>query len=352
MIKSVHEYTISQLFETESSIIYTIPRYQREYQWSTQHWEKLFDDVVENDSGYFIGSIICINQSTDSLAVQNLEVVDGQQRLTTISLFFAALYSYLLKIDSELDEEQKFEILNIKRKLTLKKGVNQLRIIPQIQNHNLEDYRFIMSDIKLIGHHNRPAFLGNRKIQKAYKYYQTRIEDYINDSQDKNKTLFNLLDKINQAMVVKIEVFSHSEAYILFESLNNRGMPLTAVDLIKNDLLARLEMKESGKIDDYFEQWMQLLNFLTDDYNVQERFFRQYYNAFKENLNSAFKGDSRKKDPLGNLATRTNLIQIYQELIKKDPHKFLNDILDAGKLYSIIIGNNEDDEYKSLKKSL
>ena len=107
MIKSVNNYPISQLFDIEAGVIYAIPRYQREYTWSTAQWESLFDDVEENDPGYFLGSIICINQSTDSLAVQRLEVVDGQQRLTTLSLLFAALYSAMKTHESNLDEDQR-----------------------------------------------------------------------------------------------------------------------------------------------------------------------------------------------------------------------------------------------------
>ena len=92
MIKSVNNYPVSQLFDIEAGVVYAIPRYQREYTWKMDQWESLFDDIEENDPGYFLGSIICINQTSDTLAVQRLEVVDGQQRLTTLSLLFAALY--------------------------------------------------------------------------------------------------------------------------------------------------------------------------------------------------------------------------------------------------------------------
>ena len=108
------------------------------------------------------------------------------------------------------------------------------------------------------------------------------------------------LDKVSQACLVKIEVASHADAYTLFESLNNRGMPLTAIDLIKNKLLARLETTEPGKVDHYFDVWNKLLGYLGDDYSVQERFFRHYYNAFKDPLNVPFrKDDDKRKDPLG-----------------------------------------------------
>lgn len=353
MIKSVNNYPISQLFDIEAGVIYAIPRYQREYTWSTAQWESLFDDVEENDPGYFLGSIICINQSTDSLAVQRLEVVDGQQRLTTLSLLFAALYNAMKTHESNLDEDQRGELLNLKRKLVLKKGDDQLRVIPQIQNNNQNDYRAVLSDIGVIGQVDTPAYAGNRKIYRAYRYFQGRIQDVLADQRNPVESIMAFLEKVSQACVVKIEVASHADAYTLFESLNNRGMPLTAIDLIKNKLLARLETTDSGKVDHYFDVWNKLLGYLGDDYSIQERFFRHYYNAFKDPLNEPFrKAEDKKKDPLGPVATRSNLIQIYEKLINQDAKHHLQDIRAAGQLYALMLSRNTDEVWVSLDKPL
>jgi len=67
LINTVNKYPISQLFDPESNWIYEIPKYQREYTWSTWQWEDLFDDLTENDPGYFLGSIICINTTIDPI---------------------------------------------------------------------------------------------------------------------------------------------------------------------------------------------------------------------------------------------------------------------------------------------
>lgn len=63
MIKSAHNYPVSQLFDLEAGVIYTISRYQREYSWTKTQCEILFDNIHDNSPGYFLGSIICINQS-------------------------------------------------------------------------------------------------------------------------------------------------------------------------------------------------------------------------------------------------------------------------------------------------
>jgi uncharacterized protein with ParB-like and HNH nuclease domain len=343
MIKSVNNYPVSQLFDIDVGMVYVIPRYQREYTWGKNQWENMFDDILENNPGYFLGSIICINQSTDALLVQRLELVDGQQRLTTLSLLFAAIYQALKTEYDKLDEEQRNEMLNLKRKMVLKKGDDQIRVIPQIQNNNLNDYKAILAKTGIIGVCDVPANAGNRRIFRAYRYFQSRIEKMVNNQDNRLETIMELLDRISHASMVKIEVASHADAYILFESLNNRGMPLTAVDLIKNKLLARLESIEPGKIDHYFRDWNRLLGYLGDDYTIQERFFRQYYNAFKDDLKSVYQVP---------VATRSNLIQIYENLINHDAKECLQTISAAAKLYSLFLSRNQDDALNGLEKSL
>lgn len=353
MIKSVNNYPVSQLFDIEAGVVYAIPRYQREYTWNKTQWETLFDDVQENNPGYFLGSIICINQTTDTLAVQRLEVVDGQQRLTTLSLLFAALYQSLKLHEKDLDDEQRAELTNLKRKLVLRRVEDQIRVIPQIQNNNQNDYRAILSDVGVTSTFDTPAYAGNRKVFRAFRYFQSRIEELVNGNEDRLALIMAFLDKVSQASLVKIEVASHADAYTLFESLNNRGMPLTAIDLIKNKLLARLETTEPGKVDHYFDVWNKLLGYLGDDYSIQERFFRHYYNAFKDSLNTPFrKEDDKKKDPLGPVATRSNLIHIYEKLINQDAKNQLQAIRAAGQLYALMLGLNADEAWAPLAKPL
>lgn len=343
MIKSVNNYPISQLFDIESKVVYAVPRYQREYTWSKSQWENLFDDVLRNDPGYFLGSIICINQSDDALDVQQLEVVDGQQRLTTLSLLFAAVYDALKKRRDDLDDDQQVELVNMKRKLVLKNVNDQIRVSPQVQNSNYDDYRTVLSEIGVISSYAQPLYAGNRKIFRAFRYFQERLEKLSEGKDNAIAVTMNFLDKVSRANLVKIEVASHADAYILFESLNNRGMPLTAVDLLKNKLLAKLERLEPGKINYYFEKWNELLKFLGDDYKIQERFFRQYYNAFREELKEIYQVP---------IATRSNLIQIYEKLVDHDAKKFLEEISRAGKLYGLFLLRSQEEINAILEKPL
>lgn len=349
---NVNKYPISQMLDPESKIVFEIPKYQREYIWGTHQWEQLFDDLAENNNGYFLGSIICINTTVDSINSPKFEVVDGQQRLTTISIFMTALYSELFKLYDQLDEDQQADVLQIKRRLVLKKTESGIRIIPQVQNSNYDDYMGLLAENKLIAPRSMPKFAGNRRIVKAYWYFKKRIEAELAESDDAVAKLFDILDKVNSAILVMIDVSNHADAYTLFESLNNRGTPLTAVDLIKNLLLSKLDVNDSENLDYYFTRWTEVIDYIGDDYSVQERFFRQNYNAFRSAINAPFiKDKDDRKYPLGPLATRSTMLDIYERMVVRNPKEFLETILDHARIYSGIILRNTEDLDPVLKES-
>ena len=335
MIKSAQNYPISSILDTEVKVRYVVPKYQREYVWKKAHWEDLFDDIQTNPTGHFLGSIICINRSDDVMQTQELEVVDGQQRLTTLSLLYTAIYAQFAKL-GDLDDETKHELYNLKCRLLVKGGGKVLRVEPSYQNKNSQDYRAVLEKAGILQDVEQSPNMGNRRILKAYRYFEERLGqvDEKGERQFPVASLRQLLEKLNAASLVKIEVNSHSDAFILFESLNNRGEPLSALDLIKNKLLAVLEKQQADSIDENFKRWTKLLENLTDDYSVQERFLRQYYNAFKFKDEISVKGFP--------LATRSNIIEIYEKLIDKNATKTFGDLFEKAKLYNRIIAPDEE----------
>ena len=342
MIKSVYNYPLSTLLDIESGVVYAIPRYQREYTWSRAQWDALFEDLLDNELHYFLGSIICINQSQDALTVQSLELVDGQQRMTTLSLLLAAVYQSYRTLP-HLGMEQQIELYNLKHKLVLKKKSDQPRLIPQVQNNNQQDYFAVLGQTGILDDVETVPNAGNRRVMKAFRHFISRIELYLEHSADPIASLQALLEKVNTATLVKIEVAGHSDAYTLFESLNNRGVPLTAIDLIKNKLLAVLESKDPGSIDKQYNRWKKVIDALGDDYAVQERFFRQYYNAFKPDL----------KDVVSvPVATKSNLMQVYEKLIVHDAEGFLHAMICLSSRYAQIVGYRAVPEQPKLSSLL
>lgn len=356
MIKTVDQTTVADIFSINSDKEYRIPKFQREYTWGINEWDALFNDVTDNDYGYFLGSYICVNGG--SLTNTVLEVIDGQQRLTTLSLLLTALYEKLSALEEQMEMEDKTELSNLRSELANKKMITSpagrkyeytQRLFLQRQNLNDEDYSFVLSEKGIISaKKNCPLYFGNRRIAKAYRHLSQLLDEKVseikqdNPNADEISALFSIKSKFEQAVLVGIEVDTNKDAYMLFESLNHRGVPLSALDLIKNTLIAQAPTERDA--DNCYEQWKQILaNIGQDDYSIQERFFRQYYNAFREELNAPYTVPD-KKYYLGYLATRTTLLDIYEKMIKSDYVKLLNDLLTKSQKYSIIVNNN-DEEY-------
>lgn len=356
MIKKVDQTSVADIFSINSDRIYRIPKYQREYTWGTRDWDALFKDVTENDNGYFLGSYICVNSG--SLNGTTLEVIDGQQRFTTLTILLTALYEKLSALEDQMEAEDKTDLANLRGELANKKQqVSALgrkyhytqRLILQKQNMNDEDYSYLLSLKHVISENkNRPTNFGNRRIAKAYSHFIKLIEERIEEIKAENpdtddiSVLFYIKNQFEQAIMVGIEVDTNKDAYMLFESLNKRGVPLSAIDLIKNTLIATADSESDA--DDAYELWKQILNNIApNDYSVQERFFRQYYNAFREELNKPY-NDPDKKYHLGYLATRTTLLDIYEQIIKHNYRALLDDLYVKSQKYALIV-NNSDEEH-------
>lgn len=326
MISNATKYLVSDIFGTENQIRYVIPKYQREYTWRKENWEELYNDIFDSETNHFIGSIICIKTDSDALAPE-LELVDGQQRLTTLSLLFVAIYKSLHDINGT-DDDSKFELKNLERQI-INKNTHDTKIELSRQNHNNEDYLSVLNDAHILEYdqHDNNKNKGNRIIYRCYRYFLNRLQGI------QYADLINLKDKINLTLLVKIEVDSHSDAFILFESLNNRGTPLSAIDLIKNKVLAEFDRNGAISVDEAFHKWNIIIDNL-QDYTVQERFLRQYYNAFKVDTD-------RIKVPNITKATRSNLIKIYEVLIGRDSEYIFDDIIKKSSLYHDLLFPNE-----------
>ena len=359
MINSVEDPTVANILSTDMLKIYDIPRYQREYTWNQRDWANLYDDITQNDAGYFLGSFIVVNGTVDSKRdTIHYEVIDGQQRLTTLSLFLAAVYARIMEHKDSIDDDMMLDdIRPLRNRLILKSDKSKTRVIPQVQNHNLEDYRWILNEhIGLDAVMQKPKFLGLRKMSKAFNYFYDRLGE---DVEGRNgiecvRCLLDICRLVCSAVVVQITVDSHADAYTLFASLNNRGVPLSAVDLIKNMLLGKVAGVDDEQLDYYFERWQEVLHNLGDDYKTQERFFRQNYDAFRREVNKPFIGESGSQLPLGSVATRSNLLKIYEKRMESDDGalKVLDELTENSALYSKIIGLDQESPDSELSHQL
>ncbi len=303
MVDKAAAISIKNLFD----VYYEIPEYQREYSWRLENWENLFNDLNESDKDYFLGTLICIVDGDTPM-----QVVDGQQRLTTLSIFRLAIFK---KLNDKFtifgsDRAKNREFLNLESSLYDKK--NKL----QLQSNNKSEYEKLID--KIINNKNE-NFDNRLRIFKAYNYFEEKLSDYTVDE------FFNILDKINGALVVRIEVKSDQDAFILFESINNRGMPLSPIDLIKNKIFAQLAKNKIKNIEQNNKEWQKILDSI-DDFNDQVRFLRHYYHAFQNDEKIGIKGYTK--------ATKSNIIKIYSEHIEKDVKFIFDGLIEKAKIYN------------------
>lgn len=332
LITSADDQYLHELLNADSQVVFVVPPYQREYSWAKQQWDELYTDIVDEpaEDGHFLGTIICVNQSKNSTKEVVLELIDGQQRMTTLSLLLVILYSELRsRRDQFLEDEERYGIyLNLKKQLVLN-GKERLR--PQIQGANLADYRWILKEAGLIEKASPPQWHGNRRMARAMKYLRSELSSELEplSADEALSRLFEITRRVRHSVMVKLEVSNHASAFVLFESLNNRGMELSPIDLIKNTLLMRAEHQSEERMESAYEEWKGILGNLGESYTDQERFLRYYYNAFEP----VGRGESAVP-----VATRSNLIRLYEEYIGRGIDQFLRDLTEGSKAYGTLIG--------------
>jgi len=346
--------TLSKLLQIEGNLEhFHVPKYQRAYSWNKKNWDVLLDDILENKSGYFMGTIICVDDRTERRPNEEkvYELIDGQQRLTTISLLIAAILKKYLALTPNKEDRDEFLISSLAKKLVKKKnefykyedggfmeGKNMcfLRVQPSTQDKNLDDYKYALGDIGLLNNISKPKYYGLRTISNAFEFFYEKLPTNLLE-------LLQIKDKIDKLEFIHITVGSQADAFVLFETLNNRGVPLSAVDIIKNKVMTTMEKKHGIDMEESYNEWQKLLTNIPD-YRDQDRFLRQYYNTFKVDDSIKIEGVPK--------ATKSTLIEIYEQLIKKDAKKVFNDLLSKSEIYSMFIDPADIEDKYNFKRAL
>lgn len=237
---------------------YTIPMFQRTYSWKEKQWTQLWEDLVdliENNytNGHFIGSIVSIPIHSGPHGVQQFLVIDGQQRLTTLLLLLAAIrdlaYEHGLK---RLAEEIELTLLVN----NFKSGDEYYKLVPtQVDKQHF---------MKII---NKEIIEGPSEslIVQSYRHYKSIVE--------KSKLgLEDLKNIITNSLTIVSIVLSHDDnPYLVFESLNAKGQPLTQADLIRNYLFMRISQSDQEKL--FLKYWLPMQERLGDELT---EFIRHY----------------------------------------------------------------------------
>jgi len=197
---------------------FEVPSYQRQYSWSEEQWFDLWEDIdsLENNEMHFLGSIVVISDSYDPSGSNVLQLVDGQQRLATVSILLCALRERY----TQLGEKEKADLIH--GDYLFDKDFDETQ--PKLQLGNLDNPDFLELLEKASGGAER-----NQLLEDAYAYFCEQTSDYAVDEVDQLRQKL-----LNHVSIVTIRSNSETSAFRLFESLNDRGLELSAVDLMKN----------------------------------------------------------------------------------------------------------------------
>jgi len=281
-----------------------IPKYQRTYRWDLKQCKQLWKDLMNApESGYFIGSIVYIKNSGQTISsISKYLVIDGQQRLTTISLLLSALRNKIKeKGDLQLSDE----------KITIKKLNNYYLFNPDEENDAKYRLSLTKSDKELF-----LDILEGREINKNNFSNLNRNFSFFVDQIEKT-SLKKVYEGIAKLMIIDVSLdYEKDNPQLIFESLNSTGLDLTQSDLIRNYVLMGLEEKEQDKI--YSNYWYPMeQEFLSSKQADLFDFFIRDYLTIKTGKTPVINGvyDAFKD-------YRVNLKKENIEIIIKDLYKF------------------------------
>ncbi len=302
--------TINDIFN--GNRILEIPFFQRSYVWEEEQWERLLQDMelaTPNRNPYFLGSIILKQQATETGGAvgDTRTVVDGQQRLTTLNIFFKVLY---LKVNANHTYNKVFRLIN--EDIALK------------HNHNdVNDF------IKIVSLDKDKEIAGRSNIVKAYNYFRDNISPKKLDPQ-------KLLTKI---MFVVIDLGADEDEQQIFDTINSLGVRLTTAELLKNYFFRR------GDINSYEENWREIFEKDEETKNFWDKeitagrikrnnidlFFYSFLQIKLQDPKLEVKADDKK-----NLSKVEGLFNSYKEFIAKysiSKPKLIQEIKEYAVLY-------------------
>ncbi|GAA8125676.1 DUF262 and DUF1524 domain-containing protein [Helicobacter pylori] len=304
---------------------FVIPIYQRVYSWEKEQCKQLCDDIVKtggNDqmNGHFIGSIVFVQDGIYTTSHNELLIIDGQQRLTTITLLLTALRNHLSDEDEFLEKFSHQKIQN--------------RYLINSDEDGDKKFRLILSEsdrdtlLSLIDKDRRKPSEPSSKIMENFKLF----EEWIRKNTNKLETIFKGLEKL---MVVEISLERGKDnPQLIFESLNSTGKDLTQTDLIRNYILMGLE-PEKQKIF-YKKYWKAMEENFKQNETLFNQFVRHYLTIKTRdipNINKVYEAFKRYQQERG----------IETEALLQDLQKYCG-------YFCKIVFKKEDD--KDLNKAL
>ncbi len=297
-----HEYPISKILSPEFDFI--IPPYQRPYAWTTEEAGDLFDDIksfmeqqsaTRTDDPYFVGTIVLIKTDTESRA----EVIDGQQRLTTITILLAALVA---KLSGE-------EARSLTKYINEPGDLAEGRASKPRLTLRERDQDFFRKYVQTAGMLAELLLLDDSDLTDPQKNIRANARLYVQNIQKMDDAEAFALGKftVNRCFLVAVSTPSMRSAYRIFSVMNDRGLDLLTCDILKSDIIGTIQ---EGRREDYTTKWE----------NVEEDLGRDAFNELFTHIRMIY-----QKAKL-----QTTVLDGFREHVLKketDPQRLVDDVL-------------------------
>lgn len=324
------ETTLNKLLNTSRQFI--VPIFQRNYSWQKSQYEQLWFDILraskfKEKQNHFIGSIVYIDMGTPAGRPQQLLLIDGQQRLTTISILLCAIKDYVQKFNLET---KLINLAKIKNQFLYNSDeIDEDRYKLLLNVQDKETY------IKLIDNTiftvNKPA----TNIIKCYEFFYERIEDFIKQ----HGQIDEIYAGIFKLSLVSISLDKDSDnPQMIFESMNSTGKDLSQTDLLRNYLLMDLTPEKQTRLYKTYWKPMEELfgeDIYKNDLNKFDYFIRDFLTL---------------KSDIGHICKINNVYENFKRYyLDNNCEKFavLKDLFTYAKYYACIdLLQENDDELK------
>jgi|JI6StandDraft_1071083.scaffolds.fasta_scaffold07608_1 hypothetical protein len=237
-----------------------IPFFQRGYVWKRDNWEELLIDLSNRGKNHFLGSLILKQQKTSSGEQKEALVIDGQQRLTTLSLLIKSLY------DSFSENLQEVTLNSIRQNLFYKVNATDSTFLIKIQHSHIDSEMFENVINNGIEYKYIDFVAGNpSRILDCYLYFREELKSY---TENDRTSLFNYLMNPENKIIVVIDLDESDNEQAIFDTINSAGVRLSPADIIKNALFQKaIELgNRINAITLYEKTWKKV--FLTDEETI------------------------------------------------------------------------------------
>lgn len=289
---TINNSTKKTLVSVFDKSVFNIPKYQRAYSWEESNWRELWEDIknniLEKDKEHFLGAVIYYHSDLTNSKFTHYEIIDGQQRITTLTILMRVLYEKL--------KENNIEVYS--------RFANELyeKYIGSLENENFflrlskKDEIFFRDFIqKRDPVRKQGKLVSNKNIRKCYEFFLQKINELESNNNLKKieESYWDLKKKLeNNIVFVVIDVNTDVDAYMIFESFNSKRQDLTISDLLKNYIFSAADQYQKNKpesnklstIEDSWDRMEEELEKIEINHYIRHFWISNYKKVFEKEL--------------------------------------------------------------------